>query len=875
VRICIVSSEFPPFSGGGIGTYTEITSRALARAGHQVHVIANAWVADPAGVDLRLELGDDTGNLRVHRVPALDDQYRPYPPHDQPHDALGTVCRERDCSVYWSLRAADTLAELSQEVDLDVVEFPECFAEGYVSLHRRGLIEAPIDLPMTLTLHSPMREIAHYNLLQRTAGWVERRAVIEDLAIAAADSLSAPSRLLGRMVAHRLGLEDPVAWIPNSMDFDRLEGLVGTVVRDPETPPHLLYVGRLEPRKGVRQLVDAAAALMVDRTRLTVHLVGQDCPAGDAPGSMREALLRRIPRPLRPRFRFEDKLPRRDLFARFARATAIVFAPEWDNFPYTCCEAMAAGGAVIVSDHSGMADMVEHDRSGLVVAAGDVPDLAGAITRVLDETGLAARLGVAAAARIRELCDPERIIPIKLAHYRKTIERHRLKRKARAAMSASTETVALLIRDERSTAEVRATVRSATIAARHAGVGIDISVAATERRTELARLLPEVTIQAAEEDQSSGAALGQWLDRVRSLNAGFLMTMRPGETLDERYLGTVLRVLQRHDDAAWATTWALPVDGGAAGPFAGFDFTAPLELMYYHPVPFALVRRAHFEQTGGWNLDLPDGWREWDLWLAFLGQGLQGVVVPVWQAHHLPDSGRPAAIDHGKAYEMALEAIVERHRELFREHGATLWIAGKVGRTSPPGVPLPGDSEPAPLSTASAAADTATPAVRRQVHYDLLHRLGTAEITAEEGHVGEAAFFDAHPLGGRTLLAHPPSRITYRGLDIGERSFLNLTLAMHPAVYTEPGGGVRFIVRLSGRTVLDEHFNPKSDTAARGWKDLSIDLASWAGPNQTLELETRPWPGDDSSFCTAGWGRAHLAADPFGPPPEQARFVLR
>ncbi len=44
MRICIVSVEYPPFRGGGIGTYAYNMSRFLADAGHEVHVIANAWV---------------------------------------------------------------------------------------------------------------------------------------------------------------------------------------------------------------------------------------------------------------------------------------------------------------------------------------------------------------------------------------------------------------------------------------------------------------------------------------------------------------------------------------------------------------------------------------------------------------------------------------------------------------------------------------------------------------------------------------------------------------------------------------------------------------------------------------------------------------
>ncbi len=880
MRICLVSSEYPPFSGGGIGTYTNITSRALAEAGHEVHVIANAWTDRGTNHRAALEHVDASGRLHVHRIPALNNQYGPCPPHDQPFDPLGTICRQRECSLYWSLRVAERLTELHKEFNIDVVEYPECFAEAYVALARRRAPGGLPDLPTTITLHSPIREIAQYNLLQHTAPWVERRGVIEDHAILLADTVSSPSRLLGTMVYRRLGLDTadkPFMAIPNSMDFDHIAGLATDGPRASIAPPRLLFVGRLEPRKGVRQLVDAAVALMSDHPDLIVELIGKDCPAGDEPGSMRIHLRSRIPSHLQKQFVFRDKIPRDALFARFETAAACIFAPQWDNFPYTCCEAMAAGGCVVVSDNSGMAEMVEHDLSGLVVRAGDPLSLQTAIARVLGEPGLADRLRSGAGPRIRDLCSPERIVPIKLDFYRETVDRHRQAAKARQLMTVTDqqagETVALLVRDRDSEEALAATIRSVTIAARRAHLTPEITIVDSNRQDALNALFPHAVIDRPTDNDIADGSVERWLEQVRNSDTAFLMTMHAGETVSEEYLETITRVMASDEKIAWATTWALPVDGLTAEPYAGFDFTVPLEMMYYHPVPFAVIRRSHFEAVGGWNLDLQAGWREWDLWLAFLSHEFRGVVVPVWQARHHPDSGRPLAIEHGKAYEMTLEAIVERNRELFREHGATLWIADRVDRTAPPVVDFPGERPPAIREEDEAAESGLGPT--RQTYHDLILNLPDAEVEAPEGHVGEAAFFSAHPLGGRTLLAHPPAHITFRDVDIAERSFLNLTLSMHPDVYSQEGGGVRFTVRIDGRQVLDESIDPKREPTDRGWKDVSIDLAAFAGAERIIQLETAAQPEDDIRFCTAGWGRAHLAADPFAPPPEKAKFVLR
>ena len=858
MRIGLVSSEYPPFAGGGIGTYTEIAARAFANAGHEVHVIANTWGSDAAAAGAGAG-AEGEGRIVVHPVAALDSRYRPLPPHDRPGDPLGEVCRARECSLFWSFLVADRLAAVCREARLDVVEMPECFAEGYVSLMRRGRVPSAPDPPVVLTLHSPMREITLYNRLRRTEGWVERRAVAEDLAILAADALAAPSARLAAMVSKRLGLAEhrqPVHVIPNPMDLDR-----AVVPRrrptGPDRGPRLVYAGRIEPRKGVDHLVDAALLLMPDWPELTVDLVGRDAPAGCRPGSMSRLLRERIPAELRSRFRFRGLLPRPQLLELFASATACVFPPDWDNFPYTCCEAMAAGGCVVVTDTTGMAEIVESGRSGLVVRSGSPEKLAEAIATLLCEPGLARQLGRGAAARVRDVCDPSAFVARKIDLYRGTAERRRGSAGEGRGMATSEvrdrATVAVLVADRGDDEALAATVDSVVAAAGRAN--LDAAVTVTSE------LLGEPT------PDGDSRALARWLEGVERTRPAFLLLLSAGDALDEEYFEITLRSFQLDGDGAWATTWSLPAPGTAGEVFAGLDFTAPLEMMAYHPVPFAVIRRDRFDDVGGFNLRLPPGWMEWDLYLALLSRGWKGLVVPVWAARHLPTSGRPLPVGHGKAYEMTLEAIAERNPELFRDHGATLWIAAQVDRLSPPCAPVVGGGSDLGGSAIEEGG-------RRQRYVDLLRGLAEADVDAAEGHVGEAAFFDAHPLGGLGLLAHPPARIAWR-VEIAERSFLNLTLGLHPEVYDRAGGGVRYLVTVDGEKVLEEEVDPKRIPADQGWKDLSLDLGRFEGADRRLELVTEPFPGEDASFCTAGWGRAHLASEPFAPPPEDAVFRLR
>lgn len=80
-----------------------------------------------------------------------------------------------------------------------------------------------------------------------------------------------------------------------------------------------------------------------------------------------------------------------------------VLSTHFEGMPLALVEAMAAGCACIASDVIGVRGVIEHGVTGLLVPEGDAPALAAAISRLLRDPPLAARLG--AAARERALAE--------------------------------------------------------------------------------------------------------------------------------------------------------------------------------------------------------------------------------------------------------------------------------------------------------------------------------------------------------------------------------------------------------------------------------------------------------------------------------------
>jgi colanic acid/amylovoran biosynthesis glycosyltransferase len=182
------------------------------------------------------------------------------------------------------------------------------------------------------------------------ARWILRRA---RLVIAASSFLADEARALG---AREVRVVPSGVAIPPS-------------VGAPEEPPHVLYVGRLSPEKGVLELIEATRGL-------PLRVVGDG--------------------PLRAQVPSEGFVAPAELGPRYERA-AIVAAPSHrEGYGVVAREAMAWGRPVVASAVGGLCDAVDDGVTGMLVPAGDVAALRVALERLLGDAGLRKRLGGAA-----------------------------------------------------------------------------------------------------------------------------------------------------------------------------------------------------------------------------------------------------------------------------------------------------------------------------------------------------------------------------------------------------------------------------------------------------------------------------------------------
>jgi glycosyltransferase involved in cell wall biosynthesis len=108
-----------------------------------------------------------------------------------------------------------------------------------------------------------------------------------------------------------------------------------------------------------------------------------------------------------------------------AKAQISVLASNWEGFPLSILEAMRAGLPIVASNVGGVAEAVEENQTGYVVARGDVESFRERIADLLDAPALRSRLGAAGRRRYEEHFTLGRLVENTLAVYGDVLGRKR------------------------------------------------------------------------------------------------------------------------------------------------------------------------------------------------------------------------------------------------------------------------------------------------------------------------------------------------------------------------------------------------------------------------------------------------------------------
>ena len=162
--------------------------------------------------------------------------------------------------------------------------------------------------------------------------------------------------------------------------------------------PVLLFVGRIQPLKGVDVAVQSLAAL--GRRDASLYVVGG---ASGVNGDVEVARIRDLVSRLGlvDQVHFVDPQPHHILSTYYRAADAVWVPSRSESFGLVALEAAACGIPVIANAVGGLLSLVDHGSTGYLVTDRDPEQFARYTAHLLDRPGAAAEMGAAAAARGR------------------------------------------------------------------------------------------------------------------------------------------------------------------------------------------------------------------------------------------------------------------------------------------------------------------------------------------------------------------------------------------------------------------------------------------------------------------------------------------
>ena len=166
----------------------------------------------------------------------------------------------------------------------------------------------------------------------------------------------------------------------------------------------ILAVGRLQEKKGLRDLITACRLLADSGQEFRCEIVG-DGPEEESIGQHIQKL------GLEDRVRLAGAQPQEKIIETFWRATVFVLPcviaanGDRDALPTALLEAMAAGLPVVSTRLVGIPEIVEHGKTGVLVPPGDPDELSRAIVQILRNSKLQQAFGQAGRARAEQFFD--------------------------------------------------------------------------------------------------------------------------------------------------------------------------------------------------------------------------------------------------------------------------------------------------------------------------------------------------------------------------------------------------------------------------------------------------------------------------------------
>jgi len=364
----MITWEFPPRIVGGIARHCFGLSKALAKENNEVQVVTLDFPGTP---DF-----EEVEGVKVHRIRI-----------ELGHPNFITW------TFIFNHFMEKKIATLNRDAKFDIIHIHDWLTApaGIASKHY-------LDKPLVSTVHSTEVGRAHglhspdSYLIDGIEWWMTYEA----------NRVILCSNSMKREVEDHFHLpSEKITIIPNAIDTSEYQRSINkeTVKRSYGVEPHeklVLFIGRLVPQKGVEYLIKAVPLIVQHDSRVRFIITGdgwsknhlENLAASTGHGD---------------KIRFVGFVSNSELVELTMSADVLVVPSIYEPFGIVALEGMAAGVPVVAANVGGLTDIIEHDRTGVLVYPENPESIAWGVNKVLSDPGYAQWLIQNAKKKIREV----------------------------------------------------------------------------------------------------------------------------------------------------------------------------------------------------------------------------------------------------------------------------------------------------------------------------------------------------------------------------------------------------------------------------------------------------------------------------------------
>ncbi|KAA9339032.1 glycosyltransferase [Adhaeribacter soli] len=663
MKYWLLTTEFPPFYGGGISTYCKYTAEMFQKQGHEVTVFVQDYTVQHVAETL-------VNGVRVIRF----------------------LPRQTKANEFFGYNAALSyeFAEIVKQYILkegqpDVIEAQEYTGIAYYLQHFKLLGYPEFkDLTILITCHAPeflYLEYNHVPVYKFPVYWI---AQMEKFSIRAADILVAPSRYIMAETSKRMHWEGVNEfYLPNPIESPALQ-----LEKIPEFEGfRIVCFGKLAALKGTLKLLQYFDELWKEGFKHPLHIVGGTQLMFHPEGvTMGDLVAQKYKKYLEAGLlKLHGEMPPANAKDFLKKAHVVLVPSLVDNLPYTVLEAMSLGKVVLASKQGGQSEVITNGEDGFLFDHNIPGDFKKKLSEILNLSSEEVKqIGARASQTIRKNYHPEAIYPQKmkliegfLADKKKKaifpfVEPIKVKPFSVPVAQAENEMLSVVIPFYNMGAYIEDCVRSVLASEYEPKEVLIVDDGSTEQSSidKLAAIEEKYPVTVFRK-KNEGLSLTRNYGASRA-KGGFMAFLDADDTVEPSYYSKAINVLNRYENVHFVGCWVNYFEGANA-IWPALTPEPPYLLFHNMVNSSALVyKTASFLSKGQNDPELIYGMEDWDSVIGMVANGLGGVVLPeVLYNYRVRKNSMARAFTKVKKLYLH-KYITEKHADFYKQYAVEL-----------------------------------------------------------------------------------------------------------------------------------------------------------------------------------------------------------